>query len=52
MTQERTVDYTHIELGPRQVTLPSLESALRFVNTLHCAGVDAIVNLLPEDVAA
>ena len=51
MTLERTVDFTHVNGNEYNVTLPTLESALRFVHTLHCAGVDAIVNLLPEDVA-
>jgi hypothetical protein len=28
-----------------------MKDAMQFVLSLHCAGVQAIVNLLPEDVA-
>ena len=53
MTQSRTVTFTNVQdKVERTVEFPTLKDATRFVLSLHCAGVDAIVNLLPEDVVA
>jgi len=53
MTQSRTVTYTNVLSNQEQtVTFPDYQSASRFVLSLHIAGVQAVVNLLPEDLAA
>jgi hypothetical protein len=53
MTQSRTVTFTNVIDNQEQtVTFPDYKSAERFVLSLHIAGVKAIVNLLPEDIAA
>jgi hypothetical protein len=53
MTQSRSVTYTHVRTNEEQtVVFPNLQRASLFVLSLHAAGVQAIVNLLPEDVAA
>ncbi len=52
MTEARTVTFTHTRTNEEEtVSLPNLQAAYRFVLTLQVAGVQAIVNLLPEDVA-
>ena len=52
MTEARTVTFTNVQdKEERTVEFPTMNDAMRFVLSLHCAGVDAIVNLLPEDVA-
>jgi hypothetical protein len=52
MTQSRSVTFTHVQTNEEQtVIFPNLQRASLFVLTLHAAGVQAIVNLLPEDVA-
>ncbi len=51
MTQSRTVTYTNTLSNQEQtVTFPDYQSAARFVLSLHIAGVQAVVNLLPEDI--
>jgi len=53
MTQSRTVTFTNVQdKVERTVEFPSYQSAYQFVTTLHIAGVDAVINLLPEDIAA
>ena len=53
MTQSRTVTFTNVQDNvERTVEFPTINQALQFVTTLHIAGVQAVVNLLPEDVAA
>jgi hypothetical protein len=53
MTQSRTVTFTNVQDNQEQtVTFPDYQSASRFVLSLHIAGVQAVVNLLPEDIAA
>ena len=53
MTQRRTATYTNVQdKVKRTVEFPDYSSAMQFVLSLHAAGVDAEVNLLPEDVAA
>ena len=52
MTEARIVTFTNVQdKVERTVEFPTMNDAMRFVLSLHCAGVDAIVNLLPEDVA-
>ena len=52
MTQVRTVTYTNVQDNvERTAEFPNINQAMVFVNSLHLAGVDAVVNLLPEDVA-
>lgn len=52
MTQVRTVTYTNVQDNvERTVEFPNINKAMQFVNILHIGGVDAVVNLLPEDVA-
>jgi len=52
MTQVRTVTFTNVQdKVERTVEFPDINKAMLFVQSLHVAGVDAIVNLLPEDVA-
>lgn len=52
MTESRTVTFTNVQdKVERTVEFPTMNDAMRFVLSLHCAGVEAIVNLLPEDVA-
>ena len=52
MTESRTVTFTNVkDKVERTVEFPTMNDAMRFVLSLHCAGVEAIVNLLPEDVA-
>jgi hypothetical protein len=52
MTQSRSVTFTHVQTNEEQtVVFPNLQRASLFVLTLHAAGVQAIVNLLPEDIA-
>ena len=52
MTQVRTVTFTNVQDNvERTVEFPDINKAMQFVNILHIGGVDAIVNLLPEDVA-
>ena len=53
MTQSRTVTFTNVQdKVERTVTFPSYQSAYQFVTSLHIAGVQAVINLLPEDIAA
>lgn len=53
MTQSRSVTFTNVQdKVERTVEFPSITSAMQFVQSLHIAGVDAVVNLLPEDCAA
>ena len=53
MTQSRTVTFTNVQDNvERTVEFPTINQALQFVTTLHIAGVQAVVNLLPEDIAA
>ncbi len=53
MTQSRTVTYTNVQTNEEQtVVFPDLQRASLFVLSLHAAGVQAVVNLLPEDIAA
>jgi hypothetical protein len=53
MTQSRTVTFTNVQDNvERTVEFPTINQAMQFVNTLHIAGVQAVVNLLPEDIAA
>jgi hypothetical protein len=53
MTQSRTVTFTNVQDNvERTVVFPDLQRASLFVLSLHAAGVKAIVNLLPEDIAA
>ena len=53
MTDSRTVTFTNVIDNQEQtVTFPNYQSAERFVMSLHIAGVKAVVNLLPEDIAA
>ena len=53
MTQERTVTFTNvIDNQEHTVEFPSYQSAYRFVTSLHIAGVEAVINLLPEDCVA
>ena len=53
MTQSRTVTFTNVQdKVERTVEFPSYQSAYQFVTSLHIAGVDAVINLLPEDIAA
>jgi hypothetical protein len=52
MTQTRTVTFTNVQDNvERTVEFPNINQAMIFVQSLHIAGVSAIVNLLPEDVA-
>ena len=52
MTQTRTVTFTNVQDNvERTVEFPNINQAMTFVQSLHIAGVSAIVNLLPEDVA-
>ena len=52
MTQVRTVTYTNVQDNvERTAEFSNINQAMVFVNSLHLAGVDAVVNLLPEDVA-
>ena len=52
MTESRTVTFTNVQdKVERTVEFPTMKDAMQFVLSLHCAGVQAIVNLLPEDVA-
>ena len=52
MTQARTVTFTNVQdKVEHTVEFPTINQAMVFVQSLHIAGVDAIVNLLPEDVA-
>ena len=52
MTRVQTVTFTNIQdKVERTVEFPTINQAMIFVQSLHIAGVDAIVNLLPEDVA-
>jgi len=52
MTQVRTVTYTNVQDNvERTAEFPNINQAMVFVNSLHLAGVDAVINLLPEDVA-
>jgi len=52
MTQARTVTFTNVQDNvERTVEFPTINQAMVFVQSLHIAGVDAYVNLLPEDVA-
>jgi hypothetical protein len=51
MTQSRTVTFTNVQTNEEQtVVFPNLQRASLFVLSLHAAGVQAIVNLLPEDL--
>ena len=53
MTQSRTVTFTNVQDNvERTVEFPTINQAMQFVSTLHIAGVQAVVNLLPEDIAA
>jgi len=53
MSQVRTVTFTNVrDKVERTVEFPTITQAFQFVTSLHLAGVDAEVNLLPEDVAA
>lgn len=53
MTQSRTVTFTNVQDNvERTVEFPTINQAMQFVTTLHVAGVQAVVNLLPEDIAA
>ena len=53
MTQSRTVTFTNVQdKVERTVEFPSYQSAYQFVASLHIAGVQAVINLLPEDIAA
>ena len=53
MTDSRSVTFTNVQDNvERTVEFPDYSSAYRFVTTLHIAGVQAVVNLLPEDIAA
>ena len=53
MTQSRSVTYTNTLSNQVQtITFPDYNSAYRFVLGLHIVGVEAVINLLPEDVAA
>ena len=53
MTDSRTVTFTNVIDNQEQtVTFPDYKSAYRFVTSLHIAGVQAVINLLPEDLAA
>ena len=53
MTQSRTVTFTNVQdKVERTVEFPSYQSAYQFVTSLHIAGVQAAINLLPEDIAA
>ena len=53
MTQSRTVTFTNVQDNvERTVEFPTINQAMQFVTTLHIAGVQAVVNLLPEDIAA
>jgi hypothetical protein len=53
LTESRTVTFTNVQDNvERTVAFPDYSSAYRFVTTLHIAGVQAVVNLLPEDIAA
>jgi hypothetical protein len=53
MTQSRSVTFTNTLSNQVQtITFPDYSSAYRFVLGLHIAGVEAVINLLPEDVAA
>ena len=53
MTQVRTVTFTNVQDNvERTVEFPDINKAMVFVQSLHIAGVDAVVNLLPEDIAA
>lgn len=52
MTESRTVTFTNVIDNQEQtVTFPDYNRAAQFVLSLHIAGVKAVVNLLPEDVA-
>jgi uncharacterized protein YbaP (TraB family) len=52
MTQVRTVTYTNVQDNvERTAEFSNINQAMVFVQSLHLAGVDAVVNLLPEDVA-
>ena len=52
MTEVRTVTFTNVQdKVERTVEFPDINKAMQFVNILHIGGVDAYVNLLPEDVA-
>ena len=53
MTQSRTVTFTNVQdKVERTVEFPNYQSAYQFVTSLHIAGVQAVINLLPEDIAA
>ncbi len=53
MTEVRTVTFTNVQDNvERTVEFPDINKAMVFVQSLHIAGVNAIVNLLPEDIAA
>ena len=53
MSQVRTVTFTIVrDKVERTVEFPDINKAMVFVQSLHIAGVDAVVNLLPEDIAA
>ena len=53
MTESRTVTFTNVTDQTEQtLTFPDYTSAYRFVLSLHVAGVQAVVNLMPEDCAA
>jgi hypothetical protein len=53
MTQSRSVTFTNVQTNEEQtVVFPDLQRASLFVLSLHAAGVQAVVNLLPEDIAA
>ncbi len=53
MTKSRSVTFTNVQnKEPQTVVFPDLQRASLFVLSLHAAGVQAVVNLLPEDVVA
>ncbi len=53
MTKSRSVTFTNVQTKEEQtVVFPDLQRASLFVLSLHAAGVQAVVNLLPEDVVA